>query len=50
MEAREDVRTYDIVRGGQGFYHKIVTDLRDWNVSADIWEGFKQDNLTKIPW
>lgn len=29
-------RTYDIVRGGQAFYHKIVTDLRDWNVSAEI--------------
>lgn len=28
-------RTYDIVRGGQAFYHKIVTDLRDWNVSAE---------------
>ena len=29
-------RTYDIVRGGQAFYHQIVTDLRDWNVSAHI--------------
>lgn len=36
MEARVDMRTYDIVRGGQGFYHKIVTDLRDWNVSANM--------------
>ncbi len=49
MEARVDMRTYDIVRGGQGFYHKIVTDLRDWNVSADMWEGFKLDILTEIP-
>ncbi len=23
------------------FYHKIVTDLREWNISADMWEGFK---------
>lgn len=35
VEARVDMLTYDIVRGGQAFYHKIVTDLRDWNVSAD---------------
>ncbi|MDO4323149.1 MAG: hypothetical protein Q4C61_11525 [Lachnospiraceae bacterium] len=49
MEARVDMRTYDIVRGGQGFYHKIVTDLRDWNVSADMWEGFKLEILTEIP-
>ena len=49
MEARVDMRTYDIVRGGQGFYHKIVTDLRDWNVSADMWEGFKLEISTEIP-
>ena len=49
MEARVDMRTYDIVRGGQGFYHKIVTDIRDWNVSADMWEGFKLEILTEIP-
>lgn len=36
LEARGDARTYDIVKGGQAFYHKIVTDLRDWNVSAKI--------------
>ncbi|MDD3796603.1 MAG: hypothetical protein PHE06_11680 [Lachnospiraceae bacterium] len=36
LEARGDARTYDIVRGGQAFYHKIVTDLRDWNVSAEF--------------
>ena len=34
LEARGDARTYDIVHGGQAFYHKIVTDLRDYNVSA----------------
>ena len=34
LETRDDNRTYDIVHGGQAFYHKIVTDLRDWNVSA----------------
>ena len=28
LEARGDARTYDIVRGGQAFYHKIVTDSR----------------------
>lgn len=33
---RADSRTYDIVRGGQAFYHKIVTDIRDWNMSADM--------------
>ena len=49
LEARADARTYDIVRGGQAFYHKIVTDLRDWNVSADMWEGFKLEIMTKIP-
>lgn len=49
MEARVDMLTYDIVRGGQAFYHKIVTELRDWNVSADMWEGFKLEILTEIP-
>lgn len=49
LEARGDARTYDIVRGGQAFYHKIVTDLRDWNVSAQMWEGFKLEILTEIP-
>ena len=49
MEARVDMLTYDIVRGGQAFYHKIVTDLRDWNVSAEMWEGFKLEILTEIP-
>jgi hypothetical protein len=33
LEARGDARTYDIVHGGQAFYHKMVTDLRDFNVS-----------------
>ena len=33
LEARDDARTYDIVHGGQAFYHKIVTDIREWNVS-----------------
>ncbi len=49
LESRGDARTYDIVRGGQAFYHKIVTDLRDWNVSADMWEGFKLEIMTEIP-
>jgi len=49
LEARSDARTYDIVRGGQAFYHKIVTDLRDWNVSADMWEGFQLEIMTEIP-
>ncbi len=48
LEVR-DAHTYDIVRGGQAFYHKIVTDLRDWNVSADMWEGFKLEIMTEIP-
>lgn len=41
--------TYDIVRGGQAFYHKIVTDLREWNISADMWEGFKLETVTELP-
>lgn len=49
LETRGDARTYDIVRGGQAFYHKIVTDLRDWNMSADMWEGFKLEIMTEIP-
>lgn len=49
LEARGDARTYDIVRGGQAFYHKVVTDLRDWNVSSDMWEGFKLEFQTDIP-
>ncbi|MCD8348446.1 MAG: hypothetical protein LUD16_10995 [Lachnospiraceae bacterium] len=49
LEARGDARTYDIVRGGQAFYHKIVTDLRDWNVSADMWDGFQLEIMTEIP-
>ena len=36
LEARGDARTYDIVHGGQAFYHKLVTDLRDFNVSMKI--------------
>lgn len=48
LEVR-DARTYDIIRGGQAFYHKILTDLRDWNVSADMWEGFKLEVQTEIP-
>jgi len=36
LEARGDARTYDIVHGGQAFYHKMVTDLRDYNVSMKI--------------
>jgi hypothetical protein len=49
LEARGDARTYDIVHGGQAFYHRIVTDLRDWNVSANMWEGFQLDIMTDIP-
>ena len=37
-----DARTYDIVRGGQAFYHKILTDLREWNVSADICQNLEE--------
>ena len=33
LEARDDARTYDIVHGGQAFYHQIVADLRDSFVS-----------------
>ena len=49
LEARGDARTYDIVYGGQAFYHRIVTDLRDWNVSANMWAGFQLDIMTQIP-
>jgi len=49
LEARSDARTYDIVRGGQALYHRVVTDLRDWNVSAKMWDGFKLEILTEIP-
>lgn len=49
LENRDDDRTYDIVRGGQAFYHKLVTDLRDWNMSARMWDGFKLELTTKIP-
>ncbi|MCR4960227.1 MAG: hypothetical protein K6A74_02145 [Lachnospiraceae bacterium] len=34
LEARGDARTYDIVHGGQAFYHKIVTDLRNYIVTG----------------
>ncbi len=49
LEVRSDTRTYDIVRGGQALYHKILTELRDWNVSADMWEGFHRETATRIP-
>lgn len=49
LEARSDARTYDIVKGDQALYHKVVTDLRDWNVSAKMWDGFKLEILTEIP-
>ena len=34
LEAKDDARTYDIVHGGQAFYHQIVTDLRAYNIMA----------------
>ncbi len=34
LEVRDDARTYDIVHGGQAFYHQIVTDLREFNIAA----------------
>lgn len=37
-EKRKDVRTYDIVKGGQGFYHMLLRDLRDYNVKQDVIE------------
>ncbi len=49
LELHSDARTYDIVRGGQAFYHRIVTDLRDWNVTADMWAGFELEIKTEIP-
>ena len=33
LEARDDARTYDIVYGGQAFYHKLVTELREYNAA-----------------
>ena len=47
LEARGDARTYDIVKGGQAFYHRIVTDLRDWNISARLWDGFDLETITR---
>ncbi len=49
LEAHVDARTYDIVYGGQAFYHKIVTDLRDWNVDADMWHGFQLESCAHLP-
>lgn len=37
-EMRKDVRTYDIVKGGQGFYHKLLMDIRDYNVTHELKE------------
>lgn len=34
LEMRDDSRTYDIVHGGQAFYHQLVTDLREYNIAA----------------
>ncbi len=36
LETQDDTRTYDIVHGGQAFYHQLVTDLREWNVQCSI--------------
>ena len=36
LETRDDTRTYDIVHGGQAFYHQIVTDLRERNVEMSV--------------
>jgi len=50
LEARgDDARTYDIVYGGQAFYHRIVTDLRDWNMTSGMWDGFQMEIQTDIP-
>lgn len=49
LEARDDARTYDIVHGGQAFYHRIVTDLREWNIAANVWDGFELDPHRGIP-
>ena len=49
LGARGDLRTYAIMYGGQAFYHKIVTDLRSYNVSAGLWEGFKLETEAAMP-
>ncbi|MCR5161994.1 MAG: hypothetical protein K6C06_09510, partial [Lachnospiraceae bacterium] len=48
-DSRWDTRTYDIVRGGQAFYHRVVNELRDRNVAADMWSGFQLETMTEIP-
>ncbi len=48
LEARDDARTYDIVHGGQAFYHKIVTELRSWNVNSGMWEGYRRETATEL--
>ena len=48
LEARDDARTYDIVHGGQAFYHKIVTELRSWNVNSGMWEGYRRETVTDL--
>ncbi len=49
IDSRWDTRTYDIVRGGQAFYHRVVNELRDRNVAADMWSGFQLEIMTEIP-
>ena len=36
LETKDDARTYDIVHGGQAFYHRIVTELREQNVEMSV--------------
>ena len=36
LETRRDDRTYDIVHGGQAFYHMIVADIREYNTRMNL--------------
>ncbi len=52
-QTREDALTYDIVKGGQGFYHKILTDIRNYIVVIKIEEDVKYNTydspLKQVP-
>ncbi len=47
LEMRGDSRTYDIVHGGQAFYHQLVTDLREYNIAASKEIGCSSYSFSK---
>ncbi len=49
-DTRDDVLSYDIVRGGQGFYHKLLTDIRNYNLVIKVEDDIAQKAYESPNW